>query len=243
MSEINYGPVCVFRGQHKGRILYYDDDYTSKTAICYVGHPLSFCGTFDIPFRFLREPTIDDLIKRRDELGSALLDLAIEQQWNIHPRTVHSLWAERSLIDDILNERRMFGVMGHLEGRSAFLCHSSADKGWVRMVHDDLKHLGVNCWLDENKIKVGDSIVGKISEGLETSKTLVLFLSKKSIASLWTAKEWQSFLSRQLSQKTIKILPVLLEDCDVPTILADIKYADFREGYHEGFKQIYEALK
>src|ERR1700733_1056742 len=56
MAELEYGPVYVLRGRHKGRILYYDDDYTSKTAICYVGHPLSFCGTFDVALRFLREP-------------------------------------------------------------------------------------------------------------------------------------------------------------------------------------------
>ena len=87
-------------------------------------------------------------------------------------------------MDDTLTERRMFGVMGQLEGQSVFLCHSSADKGWVRMVHDDLMHLGVNCWLDENKIKVGDSLVAKISDGLETAQTLIFFLSKKSVESL-----------------------------------------------------------
>jgi len=137
----------------------------------------------------------------------------------------------------------MFGVFGQLNGQTVFLCHSSVDKGWVRMVHDDLKHLGVNCWLDENKIKVGDSIVSKVSDGLTESQTLLLFLSKKSVASHWTRKEWQSFLARQLSGSAVKVLPVLLEDCAIPEIIADIKYADFREGYYEGFKQIYEALK
>jgi hypothetical protein len=34
-----------------------------------------------------------------------------------------------------------------------------------------------------------------------------------------------------------------LSYCEVPAILSDIKYADFREGYYEGFKQIYEAVK
>jgi hypothetical protein len=244
MSELEYGPVYVFGGRHKGRVLYYDDDYTSKTAICYIGHPLSFCGNVDVPIRLLREPTIDDLLKRKEELWRALNQIAINKEWDLfHPQDIHGLWAERSLVDDIINERRMFGVFGQLEGQTVFLCHSSVDKGWVRMVHDDLKHLGVNCWLDENKIKVGDSIVSKISEGLKTSKTLLLFLSKKSIESQWTKKEWQSFLSRQLSSEELTILPVLLEDCAVPEILADIKYADFREGYYEGFRQIYDSLR
>jgi hypothetical protein len=206
MSELEYGPVYVFGGRHKGRILYYDDDHTSKTAICYVGHPLSFCGNYDVPVRFLREPTIDDLLKRREELWRLLSDIAIEQMWDIEPRELNAIWAERSLVDDTLHYRRMFGELGQLEGKSVFLCHSSVDKGMVRMVHDDLMHLGVNCWLDENKIKVGDSIVATVSDGLASSQTMIVFLSPESVGSMWTRKEWQSFLARQLSGNAIKIL-------------------------------------
>lgn len=154
------------------------------------------------------------------------------------------MWAEKSLIDETLYERRMFGELVHLDGDlEAFLCHSSSDKGTVRMVHDDLTALGVKCWLDENKIKVGDSIVGKISEGLSSCQTLIIFLSQASVESIWAKKEWQSFLSRQLSGKELKILPVLLEDCQVPEILADLKYADFRESYVDGLREIHSALK
>lgn len=181
MSEIDYGPVFVFGGRHKGRLLYYDDDHTSKTAICYVGHPLSFCGNYDVPMRFLREPTISDLLKRREEIATRLAKIAIEKTWDIDPRDLHALWAEKSLANDTLYERRMFGELGKLDGKNVFLCHSSEDKGMVRMVNDDLKHLEVNCWLDENKIKVGDSIVSAISDGLATSQTMILFLSRKSV--------------------------------------------------------------
>jgi hypothetical protein len=243
MSELDYGPVYVFRGRHKGRVLYYDDDHTPKTAICYVGHPLSFCGTHDVPVRFLRESTIDDLLKRREQLWRQLTDLAMARTWNIDPSELHALWAEKSLVDGALYDRRMFGELGQLEGKTVFLCHSSVDKGMVRMVHDDLMHLGVNCWLDENKIKVGDSIVSTISDGLVSSQTMIVFLSPESLKSMWMHKEWQSFLARQLSKHKIKILPALLENCAVPSILSDIKYADFRASYYDGFKQIYNALK
>jgi hypothetical protein len=240
-----YGPVFVSAGTHKGRVFYYDDDETPKTAICYVGHPLDFCGYYDVQRRYLREPTIDELMKRREEIQGILVDIAIEKAWEtIAPRRVHSLWSERMLIEDTLVERRMYGELGKLDSdQEVFLCHCSADKGWVRMVHDDLKHLGVGSWLDENKIKVGDSIVSKIDEGLASSKTMIVFLSSSSVKSMWTKKEWQSFLARTLSGNDLKILPVLLEQCDVPKILADIKYADFRTSYYEGFRQIHDALK
>ena len=143
---LEYGPIYVTRGRHKGRVFYYDDDHTPKTAICYVGHPINFCGTFDVQTRYLREPTIDDLMKRREELWRALTDIAINKKWDeFDPSDIHEFWSEKSLIDETLADRRMFGVLGRLDGKSVFLCHSSQDKGWVRMVHDDLKHLGVNC--------------------------------------------------------------------------------------------------
>ena len=244
MDDLDYGPVFVSRGRHKGRILYYDDNETQKTAICYVGHPIDFVGTYNVPMRFLREPTIDELMKRREELWRELTDYALENEWHVSPSEIHELWAEKSLIIDTLYERRMFGEFGKLNADSEiFLCHSSSDKGWVRMIHDELKNLGVSCWLDENKIKVGDSIVSKINEGLGTSKIMIAFLSKHAVQSMWAKKEWQSFLSRQLSGNELKILPALLEDCAVPEILADLKYADFRKGYYKGLNEVHKALK
>jgi hypothetical protein len=71
MDDLDYGPVFVFRGRLKGRVVYYDDNETPKTAICYVGHPLDFVGTYDIPMRFLREPTIDDCLKDAKNFGGS----------------------------------------------------------------------------------------------------------------------------------------------------------------------------
>lgn len=111
------------------------------------------------------------------------------------------------------------------------------------MVNDDLRRVGVNTWLDENIIKVGDSIIGKITEGLASFQVMALFLSTKSTESVWAKREWQSFLSRQLNGDTISILPILLEKCKIPEILSDIKYADFSDSYHAGFIQLCNALK
>jgi hypothetical protein len=246
MNDLEYGPVCVFRGRYKGRIFYYDDDFTAKTAICHAGHPLDFVGTYYIPFRFLREPTINDLIERRGEIEQTLTTAAIKRKENelLETWQIHSLWSEKSMIENVLFERRMYGELEPLtDDRAVFLCHSSSDKGTVRMVNDDLKKLGLNPWLDENVIKVGDSIVGKISAGLDTSSVMIVFLSPGSVESVWAKKEWQAFLARQLAGNKVKVLPALIGKCEIPAILADIKYANFTESYHEGLREIHSALK
>ena len=117
-------------------------------------HPLDFVGTYDVPMRFLREPTIDELLKRREELDRELIDYAIDKTWDVDPSEIHELWSEKTLVIETLFERRMFGELGKLSAENeVFLCHSSADKGWVRMVHDDLKSRGVSCCSMKTKSK------------------------------------------------------------------------------------------
>jgi hypothetical protein len=77
--------------------------------------------------------------------------------------------------------------------------------------------------------------VGKITDGLRASQIMAVFLSPTAVKSIWAQREWQSFLARQLRGDTITILPILLEKCQIPEIIADIKYADFSESYHDGF--------
>jgi len=239
---LEYGPVYVTKGPLKGRVMYYDD-YERRTAICYAGHPLDFPGYYTVPRLSLREPLIEDLLTRREAISRTLCDLAIEGNWLVEPADLHELWSEKALINDLLYERRMLGEMEQVVGdKTVFLCHSSADKGFVRMVNDDLRRLGATTWLDENNIKVGDSIVGKISDGLKESQFMAVFLSPESVKSLWMTREWQSFLSRQLTGSTITILPVLVNSCEIPAILADLKYANFIESYHDGLKELRAAL-
>lgn len=53
---------------------------------------------------------------------------------------------------------------------SLFLSHSSADKTFVEKLAKDLEGVGVNVWFDKWEIKVGDSLTGKIEEGLQANE-------------------------------------------------------------------------
>jgi hypothetical protein len=93
---------------------------------------------------FLREPTIDDLITRKEKIWRQLNDFALGHTDEMDLYEMHSLWSERTMIDSELYERRMFGELTRIEGeKSIFLCHCSNDKGIVRMVNDDLGRLGI----------------------------------------------------------------------------------------------------
>ena len=59
-----------------------------------------------------------------------------------------------------------------------FLSHNSEDKSFVRKLATDLRRYGVKVWLDEAELKVGDSLVDKISSGISDMQFLAVILSK-----------------------------------------------------------------
>lgn len=110
-----------------------------------------------------------------------------------------------------------------------FLCHSSRDKPFVRWLATELKKRNHEVFFDEWEIKVGDSIIEKISEGLATHGYFAVILSQESVKSNWVKKELNTATINTISNKDLKIFPLLLEDCEIPILLKENRYADFRK--------------
>ena len=127
---------------------------------------------------------------------------------------------------------------------SLFLSHNVRDKPFVRRLAGDLSLAGVTVWLDEAEIKVGDSLLGKIQDGILGSDYLGVVLSPNSIGSGWVQRELEIALSQEIEGKTVKVLPLLLGDCQIPPYLAGKLYADFRAeaAYATAFSQLADRL-
>lgn len=110
---------------------------------------------------------------------------------------------------------------------SVFLSHCSADKAFARKLGKDLalKRLGV--WIDEAEIKIGESLIEKISEGISSTDYLIVILSPNSVKSSWVSKEVEIALAREINGKRLKVLPVLFRQCEVPPFLSVKRFADF----------------
>jgi hypothetical protein len=123
-----------------------------------------------------------------------------------------------------------------------FVCHASEDKSFVDDLAVYLDSRGVELWYDKREIKIGESIVTKINAGLESASHLVVVLSNASVTKPWVQRELSSTLMRQLQQKAIAVIPLLREDCAIPPLLADIKYADCRLTQLFGFKELVDDV-
>lgn len=123
-----------------------------------------------------------------------------------------------------------------------FLSHSSKDKSFVRKLATDLKLAGCEVWYDEWEIKVGDSLVEKVTKGINENEYLAVILSKNSIESEWVKKELSLAAIKEIQTKNIVILPILKEECEIPFVLADKKYANFKKDYDMGFSELLLTL-
>lgn len=129
------------------------------------------------------------------------------------------------------------------KSRVAFLSHSSGDKPFVRQLATDLTAAGVIVWVDEQRIKVGESIPEKISQGLAESDYFLLVISKTSVESEWVKKELNNALINEVQKRAVHILPIKLDGSKIPEAIKDKKYADFSSSYKAGLAELLEALQ
>ncbi|MBD1995231.1 toll/interleukin-1 receptor domain-containing protein [Leptolyngbya sp. FACHB-541] len=125
-----------------------------------------------------------------------------------------------------------------------FISHFSGDKPFAKRLSQDLEMRGLYVWVDENEIDIGDSLSDKIQDGLGSSYSFAIILSNESISRPWVKEELRAAYALRLAGES-KILPILYKECDIPILLKDYRYADFRsEGrYHEEIPTLERSIR
>ena len=123
-----------------------------------------------------------------------------------------------------------------------FISYSHKDKAFVDQLFGALIYRNIHVWLDRVELKVGDSLLTKIQGGLEQAPALLVVLSKSSVESGWCKRELNAALMRELEEKKILVLPILIEKCEVPLFLREKVYADFTSTFDEPFERLLSSL-
>jgi tetratricopeptide (TPR) repeat protein len=124
-----------------------------------------------------------------------------------------------------------------------FVSHNSKDKPRVRRLAERLKNAGLKVWFDEWILKPGDDIYLAIERGLESSRVLVLCLSRAAVGSEWVGLERSTVLFRDPSNTDRRFIPLLLEDCQLPDTLRRFKYVDYRRASDLAFEELVIACR
>ena len=126
-----------------------------------------------------------------------------------------------------------------------FFSYAQADLATVAPVAEELKKYGVRVWLDQQQLAPGDLLIEGIKEGLHKARALIFFASQNSLKSQWARHELDYFMARRVqSGAGPMLLPVVLEDVELPGVLRDVIYIDIRRaGARETALHIAAAVK
>jgi len=125
---------------------------------------------------------------------------------------------------------------------NVFLCHRSPDKPLALKLARELEQAGHSVWYDDWEIQVGDSVIGKMDEGLTKADYFILCYSTSG-DSKWTLLEWRSTLARQVTGGRVQLLPVFLSGGDMPAILADKATLDLVADWAGGVAALLKKMK
>lgn len=127
---------------------------------------------------------------------------------------------------------------------SIFLSHNSADKPFARRLAQDFDNQGIKSWLDEAEIKVGESLIEKIRDGIDNVAYVAVLLSPDSVASNWVQREVDVAMNQEIQGRRVKVLPIMYRKCEPPGFLLGKKYADFtvESKYNDAFAELVRSI-
>lgn len=110
-----------------------------------------------------------------------------------------------------------------------FLSHSNKDREFVVRLANDLAGAGVDVWLDQWSLNPGETLAEAIDQALKASRFLVVVMSPDYFQSQWAQQEWHYALASELGDETVKLIPLMYRDCEVPLMLRMKVWIDFRD--------------
>ena len=125
-----------------------------------------------------------------------------------------------------------------------FLCHDADDKPAVRELYARLRQDGIDPWLDEEDLLPGQLWQDEIPKAVRAADAVIVCMSQTSVAKEgYVQEEIELALSaaRRKPEGTIFLIPLQLEDCDVPERLRRWQWVNLT--HERGYDKLRRALR
>ena len=109
-----------------------------------------------------------------------------------------------------------------------FISYSHEDSSKIKKFAFLLSLHGFDLWMDEKSLSSGDNYTTRILSGIHDSDIYLVFLSQASLKSTWVGAEIDFALREKIERGRLTIIPVLLEDVEIPVSLSNIDYLNAR---------------
>jgi hypothetical protein len=118
------------------------------------------------------------------------------------------------------------------------MSYSRRELGFVDDIVSKLEGEGYYVWLDYRVLVPGSPWKGQIDKGLNDADTVLLVVSKASLASEYVALEWRHFL-----ETNKRVILLIFEAVDLPKELEKYEWVDFRGSFKAGLEELFSQLK
>lgn len=122
-----------------------------------------------------------------------------------------------------------------MKRKTVFISYSQKDKDRVSLFASLMAQNNFDIWMDVKNISLGESIISSIGKALDQIDLYMVFISHNSNKSPWVAEELNIALTKSIKHAKPKVIPVLLDDCTIPTVLEGRLYLDARESIQKAF--------
>jgi len=123
-----------------------------------------------------------------------------------------------------------------------FLSYAFDDQATAWRIADALAESGIQVAFDVTEVSAGDPFSSRISKSIATSDYLLVLISKTSVRSAWVQWELEGFLSKEMKDRAITVIPVLLDPVELPTSLQNRLYVDLSRDEEHGMALLRHQL-
>ena len=110
-----------------------------------------------------------------------------------------------------------------------FISHSSKDKDFCDKLFGLLDKAGFSVWYDDNSLLPNTHLTSDLPKYIQECKSLIVILSRNSCASSWVKEEY-AFAKELMYRNELIIIPVVIDDCELPGFYNNYKWIDCRQG-------------
>lgn len=121
-----------------------------------------------------------------------------------------------------------------------FISYARPDQSFSQRLAELLSSQGFSVYYDIADIAVGNALVDSLQNAILNSRYVLIVMSPDYFNSLWSKKELELALNQEIETNTIKVIPLLYRDCEIPPLLNRKVYLDFRSS--EQFKTSEQRL-
>jgi hypothetical protein len=108
-----------------------------------------------------------------------------------------------------------------------FVSYRSVDRPWVLKLHDDLRRLKYEVFVDQFVLNAGAPLASSLGDGLNKSSSAILVWSKNYSTSNWTNDEYNALEARRNADRSFGFGIAVKDMTPLDGLLAGRIYADF----------------